>query len=151
MEGLLKKKNKKKKEVIIKLIMTEDKAKILCTALETMARIGMHQLKDLFSILLPRMDYEESDKLEKYIKDYFRLRLSSDVNCGITNPKVPVEFQVCWDAYQHLRRELSWHNVGKDWRKDERDWKTMMSVSYDDPFPVTDDCGYFKTEIEEKT
>jgi len=143
------KKVEQKKKITVTLKMDFDRACNLMRALETFARVGMFQFKDMFDLLKPEIDWNEADELERLLKA--RLDMSVNSYKGIRH--TPEECQVAWDAYQWLRREISWNGVGKDWRKDKRDWtseNSMMGVCFDDPFKVSKLPGDFSTTIVEE-
>jgi hypothetical protein len=75
-----------------------------------------------------------------------KAKLCPDESSGIYG-KVPEDSKIAWDAHQHLRRELSWHGLGKDWRKEPRDWKKMILVIYDEPLKASGLDGDFETEL----
>ena len=94
--------------------------------------------------------FDWQKRMENYLKEKIKSNLSVNGHHAIRSEKVVEECQVCWDAYQHIRRELSWDYVGKDWRKDQRNWTgedAMWGSSFDDPFKVSRLEGDFKTTI----
>jgi hypothetical protein len=132
----------------IKLSMDRDRAIMLMHACECMARIGMQQFKSLVELLSPDMSYEDGLEIEKYLKEKLSKLPMNGYN-AVRSVKVPTECQVAWDAYQWLRREISWQDRGMDWRKDKREWNgpdSMMGVNYDEPFKVSRLDGDFNTE-----
>jgi len=133
----------------IKLVMDRERAILLLRALETIARLGMGQFKELAEMVDPRMGWDGSKEIEDYLKGKLIPHLGPNAYNGIRSEKVPRQCMVAWDAYQHLRREISWADKGKDWRTDQREWygaDSMMGVSYDDPMKVSEIPGDFKTE-----
>jgi hypothetical protein len=135
--------------VEIKLVMDRERAILLLRALEVIARLGMGQFKELAELMDPKMGWDESKEIEVYLKSKLTPELHVNGYNGIRSDKVPQECHVAWDAYQHLRREISWADKGKDWRTDQREWYgegSMMGVSYDDPMKVSEIPGDFKTE-----
>jgi hypothetical protein len=130
------------------LTMTLEQAQVLQRSLEVIARIGMLQFKDMFELINPNITWDESTDLENLIKHYLT-ELGHDHYYSIQYQNVAEESQVAWDAYQHIRRELSWHKLGKDWRKDPRDLKEMRTVNYDEPMKVSKIKGEFEAKILE--
>jgi hypothetical protein len=102
----------------------------------------------MFRLINPESSWELLDELEIYLKTTL-----ADLPCNAYNAmhsiEVAEESQVAWDAYQHIRRELSWHKLGKDWRKDEREWPKMMTVNYDEPMKASKLKGEFEAKILE--
>lgn len=130
----------------IKLVMDEERAILLSRACETIARLGMSQFKELCEMMRPMMSWDEKTEIENYLKGRLTPKLSSNEFNSMNSKECPEECQIAWDAYQHIRREISWNKVGKDWRTDQRDWHTMMTVNYDEPFKASSLAGDFKTE-----
>lgn len=135
----------------ITLTMSIERAQLLSRAMETIARVGMCQFADMVSLMRPDMNYDQTHEIERYLKDKIRPSLGPHSYNGIAmKTEVPIECQVAWEAYQYLRRELSWDRVGKDFRKDQRDWSIMCGVSFDDPMKVSGAEGKFKTSISKE-
>jgi hypothetical protein len=133
--------------VKIKLEMDRERAILLMRACETIARIGMSQFKDMVELLSPdTYTWDKAEEIEKYLKEKLAPELGKNSFHSISNYKVPEECQVAWDAYQAIRREVSWFDIGKDWRTDQRDWNKMMGVNFDEPFKASKIDGDFKTE-----
>ena len=133
----------------IKLIMDEKRAVLLMQACETLARLGMSQFKELAELMSPMISWDEKTEIERYLKEKLTPDLSQGAFNSMHSQRVPEQCQVAWDAYQHLRREVSWHGAGKDWRTDQRDWKAMTGVHYDEPFKASKLEGDFKVEKSE--
>lgn len=134
----------------IKLEMDRKRAIMLMRACETIARIGMGQFKSMVELLRPDMNYDEGKDIEFYLKERLFPDLNNQSFNSMHSSKCREECQVAWDCYQNLRREVSWFDKGKDWRTDQRDFKEMMLVSYDEPLKTSKLPGDFKTErIEE--
>ena len=106
----------------IKLEMDRDRALYLMRACEILARIGMGQFKDMVELVKPDVDGDEASAIENYLKSVLKPELSQNSFDSISSVKCPEISQVAWDAYQHIRREISWFDVGRDWRVDERKW-----------------------------
>jgi hypothetical protein len=134
----------------IKLEMDRERAIMLMRACEIIARIGMGQFKDMVELLRPDMNYDEAADIEFYLKERIFPELSGNAFHSMGSIKVAEPTQVAWDAYQNIRREISWLDKGKDWRTDERDWHEMMGVNFDEPYKASKLKGDFKVErIEE--
>ena len=116
------------------LTFTPPEALVFSRTCETVARIGMVQIAVLFQTLVPHMPFADARDLEIEVRRSLGIPLSHGSYYGILQNEVPGFCKTCWDAYQYLRREVAWYNAGKDWRTDERDWGTMMFVSFDEPF-----------------
>lgn len=145
------KKIEEKKDYKITLEMNREQAIHLMRACETMARIGMGQFMVMVDLLVPLRDYDDAKEIERYLKSKIFPEMSLQGYHGIRQDQVNESCQVAWDAYQHLRREVSWLDDGKDWRTEARDWKTMMGVNYDNPMKSSKVPGEFKTErVEDK-
>jgi hypothetical protein len=130
----------------IKLEMDRERAILLMHACETIARVGMGQFKAIVELLRPDMSYNDGSDIEFYLKERIFPEMSRHSYNSMHNEKVNESTQVAWDAYQHIRREISWFDIGKDWRTDQRGWDEMMTVNYDEPFKVSKLKGDFKTE-----
>ena len=130
----------------IKLEMDLERAILLMHACETMARIGMGQFKAMVDLLRPDFNWDQGWDIERFLKERIFPEMSPQGYNGIKCKEVNESTQVAWDAYQHIRREISWFDAGKDFRKDQRDWKTMMTVNFDDPMKASKLAGDFKTE-----
>ena len=124
----------------IKLEMTREQAIELFRACEIIARCGMYQFSDLISALNPDMCFDDRMKIENDLKSKLP-KIEDTRKCS---------FRVAWDAYQVLRREVAWFDVGLDWRKDKRDWSKMMSVWFDEPMKTNSLDGFFKTELDKE-
>ena len=135
-----------KERMKITLEMDLERAKYLIQALEVVARIGMGQFKDMAEFLQPMMDWDTKQEIESYLKHRIFPELSNNQFSGIRQDCVPEASQVAWDAYQHIRREISWLREKKDWRDQPRDWHTMMGVNFDEPMKVSKLEGDFKVE-----
>lgn len=130
--------------------MDRERAILLMRACEVIARIGMQQFKDMVELLNPGVRWDEAIGIENWLKAKFG-ELSPKAFHSMHSDKVPEECQIAWDAYQHIRREISWYDRGKDWRKDKREWggkDSMMGVCFDEPMKASELKGDFTTEIE---
>jgi len=136
-----------KNNVEVRITMSWDRAVLLMRSAEVMGRIGMGQFKDMIRVMVPDMPWEEQAKIEKVLKGALNMGLDESSYYPIHSKRVPDECQNCWEAYQHIRREISWAADGKDWRTDARDWKTQMGVSYDNPMKYSNLPGVFKVEV----
>ena len=128
---------------MITLKMSRDRAIRLSRACEILARLGMQQfgeLLDLFGVI----DYDKGIEIDHYLKEKIGELRPSEYN-GIKSTQVCEEAKIAWDAYQHLRREISWSDKGLDWRKDKRDWHDMNGVCYDEPMKASSLPGDFET------
>jgi hypothetical protein len=134
-------------EPTITLTMDFKRACALMRVAELAARIGMGQFKEIVEFMCPFTDWDTSKEIEIYLKGKLRPELNFNSYDGVSSKKVPEDAQVAWDAYQHIRREISWAMMNKDWRTDERDWKEMVAVSYDNPMKVSSLPGDFKTSV----
>jgi hypothetical protein len=121
----------------IKLEMSRERALLLSKACEVIARIGMCQFKDMVELLINDYDYKFADEIENYLKTKIKPELSRHAYNSILSNKVPEEYQVAWELYQTIRREIAWFDKGMDWRSDQRDWNSMMGIKYDDPMKIT--------------
>jgi hypothetical protein len=134
----------------VQIDLEHDEACRLSRACEIMARVGMGQFKDMIELFNSKLDWNEQTVIERDLKE----RLFPEVGQGyyaMHSNKCSEECQVAWDCYQHIRREVSWYGVGKDWRKDKREFcNGMLGVCFDEPFKVSKLEGDFKTERIEK-
>jgi len=134
----------------IKLEMNEKQAAVLSRALETLARIGMFQFDMMLELFNPMVSWDDKNLITKYLKS--AIPSANNHSQGITNIETPEECQIAWDAYQHIRRELAWASVGKNWRKDTRTWGSsmakdnMIGVHFDEPMKCSRIERDFKTE-----
>ena len=130
----------------IRIELEHDEACRLMRACEIIARIGMGQFKDMIELFNPKLNWDEQAVIERDLKE----RLFPEVGQGyyaMHSNKCPEECKVAWDCYQHIRREISWYGMGKDWRKDQREFcNGMRGVNFDEPFKVSKLPGDFKTE-----
>lgn len=129
----------------IKLVMDRERAILLMRACEVISRVGMQQFKEMVELLNPEISYGDAIEIEGWLKSKLG-NLPYNAYHGIHSDVIPEECQVAWDAYQHLRREISWELLGLDWRRDKRDWKKMIQVCYDEPFKASKLDGNFETE-----
>ncbi len=125
----------------IKLTMDRERAIMLSRALETIARLGICQFAELAEMMKPMIGWDDKKEIEKYLME----KLKPGHENSIRNDKVSEQCQVAWDAYQHIRREIAWYDVGKDWRTDSPD-SSMAYVTFDTPMKVSKLPGDFKTE-----
>jgi hypothetical protein len=132
----------------ISLVMNYKRAQMLMTALDIISRIGTGRFVEMIKMLDPKINYADALILETELKDRLHLRLPGDMYRGSHEEQVPDESKIAFEACEHLRRELAWVFLGKDWRKDERDFATMSSKEFDDPCTISDLPGEFKTEIK---
>ena len=132
--------------MLIKLVMDRERARHLQCALEVIARIGMGQFKDMVDFLKPLSGWSTGKEIEDYLKSKIYPDMSPQGYHGIKQNEVPIASRVAWDAYQHIRRELSWEHVGKNWRTYLRDWSEMCGVNFDDPMKASGLEGEFQTE-----
>ena len=107
---------------------------LLIRVFEMIARIGMGQFTTMIEFISPLITYEDKREYERRLKSDL-LDIHAEYCWAITNSNVSQISKFSWYLYQLIRRELSWYIVGKDWRKDPRDWGTMMTVNFDDPYP----------------
>lgn len=132
------------------LTMTEEQTCNVMHALEGYARACIGQFDQLLQDCQQR--YTEDGALrqaaERFVKRTIFPELQDNESYGIAAERLPLSARVAYDAYQYLRREVSWHRQGKDWRKDVRDWKTQNGRSYDSPFCVSH-TGTMDTSVRE--
>lgn len=135
----------------LQLTIDLEHASQLMIALEAISRFGMVQL-DVALDMFNNHHYKKLGRecfsrdiiswFEKNVKEVLT-ESGVDVHHDSIKPKETV---VAWDAYQYVRRELSWNHDGLDWRtatpeqKTERCWRGVM---YDNPINTsgaTFDC-----------
>lgn len=130
----------------MKIVLKMDlkRAKLISAALEAFARTGMFQ----FDMVLERLsNYSFPKDMIKLIENIATNTVSN--KCNIDPEKCRQDIHnAAWDAYQWLRREIAWHEFGKDWRKDKRDWSEQLEVIYDAPLRTFSNGGDFETFIE---
>jgi hypothetical protein len=114
--------------------ISEKEQYLLMRVFEMIARIGLGQFITMIEFISPLISYEDKREYERRLKNDL-INLREESYWAITNSKVSQIPKFSWYLYQLIRRELSWYIVGKDWRKDPRDWGTMMTVNFDDPYP----------------
>jgi hypothetical protein len=147
-----------KKSYKIKLVMDRERAIHLMRACEVMARIGTGQFKSMVDLLGPNKTWDEALEIESYLKAKLMPELSSNSFRSAHSNEIKEECQVAWDAYQNIRREISWTDLGKDWRKDKREFLPihyhdgskslgMMGVNFDEPMKTSKLKGNFETEL----
>jgi hypothetical protein len=127
----------------VEIELEHDEACQFMRACEIMARIGMGQFKDLIELFNPKLNWDETSAIEMDLKGRLYPGMAKGAYYAMHNDKCPEECKVAWDAYQHIRREISWYGVGKDWRKDECS-NGMRGVSFDEPFKTSKLKGDFK-------
>ena len=130
----------------VQIELEQAEACSLMHACEIIARIGMGQFKDMIELFNSKLGWNEVSAIEKDLKE----RLYPGIGQGyhaMHSDKCPEECQVAWDLYQHIRREISWFGVDKDWRKDKREFLNgMWGVNFDEPFKVSKLKSDFKIE-----
>lgn len=132
------------------LTMTEDQALAVMYALEAYSRACSGQFDMLLNSCGRKFGggaYRRAT--DDTIKSIVFPELRANESYGIHGRFVDRLAKVAWDAYQYLRREISWHRDGKDWRKDKRDWNKMVQVIYDEPMHASD-SGPFETSAKEE-
>lgn len=113
--------------------LSEQEQYLLMRVFEMVARIGIGQFTTMIEFISPLIVHEDKIKYEQQLK-HCLLNIKENY-MSITNSQVSQVSQFSWYLYQLIRREVSWYIVGKDWRKDRREWATMITVNFDDPFP----------------
>lgn len=106
---------------------------------EIVARMGIGQFSMMLKYVNPEITFNIARDMDIFLKDITAMDHRTRCLNGITNKEVSEVARVSWYMYQAIRRELSWHKKGLDWRKNIRDWNTMMGVNYDNPFPELKD------------
>jgi hypothetical protein len=124
----------KNPQLIVRVELDRDQAIKFMKACEIVARIGMGQFRDMIELLSPDLNWDEVSAIEKLLKGKIFPELISNSYHAMHSKKCSEECKIAWDAYQHIRREISWYDVGKDWRTDARDWGNgMIGVNFDEP------------------
>jgi hypothetical protein len=124
-----------------KIEITEKQAAILSQACELLARLGINQVREIFNHI--PIDYNGID-YEAYHDD--QLAIETILKKHVKNPPFnsypDSKSNIAWDLYQVLRKELSWEHAIKQGyvssKKDERNWKEMSGVNYDEPMKTSE-------------
>lgn len=135
------------KDIKYTLTINTEQANILIKALDLYSRIGMGQLgslidhPDLFSRMMTKDGWHImtlGDKLEPVKQELFGL--SKGCYHGIHSDQIDDSNRVAWDMLQVVRHRLAWDWAEHTGKTDgvERNWSTMMAVSYDKPMKSSD-------------
>lgn len=109
-------------EATYTLRLTETQAKVLCTACEVLARLGIGQFRDAL-VHLPLDHFRAEDDVLNWhddldlIGDRLSRHMIGNVNgwnssLSILNPLVKPEAKIAWDLFQVLRHRLEWDRDG---------------------------------------
>ena len=113
-------------ERLVSLTMTIEQARTLRMACETMSRLFMGQM-DVLDLVCDA----DRDTLDKVKQLCFPELHGPGHSYGINNKNISDEARQLWDFNQVIRHHLSWRDQPNT--PSTRDWKTQMTVNYDDP------------------
>ena len=130
------------------LTLTEEQARVLTQATETLARLWMGQFSDALEHLpirefLPDGWRDDMDSIGRMLSrhmiggiDGYRSSL------GIRHKDVAEASRIAWDLYQVMRHRLAWDRAAAagiiESANAPRKWPEMMQVYYDEPMKVSD-------------
>jgi hypothetical protein len=120
--------------------LNEKQATLLSSACELIARLGINQMKEVFRHL--PIDYDNID-YTAYYDDQFAIEsiIKKYIKKAPFDGHLKEKADIAWDLYQVIRNQLSW-----EWaiergivssKDDERNWKEMSGVSYDEPMKIS--------------
>ena len=115
------------------LKLNDKQASVVSRALDIYSRLLMGQIDNVLHEF-PNLSYDERRHLHKIVRQYVFSELDESAYYGICSEQTDEKAKVAWDVQQVIRQALSWDSLGKDPKKDRRDWNEMMGVSFDDPF-----------------
>ena len=134
----------------------EEQLKIITKSLDLFSRILIGQFDEVALVFRDENinnDNFDFCKINNLSNEFRKLKedigLYSNSNYGIHNDKfVSDSARKAYDILQVIRYKLAWDKVNKDPKKDERDFKTMFGVSFDEPYKSSND-DKFKLPILE--
>jgi hypothetical protein len=120
--------------------LNEKQAALLSSACELIAGLGINQMREVFRHL--PIDYNNID-YTAYYDDQFAIEsiIKKYIKKTPFDGHLKEESDIAWDLHQVIRNELSW-----EWaiergivssKGDERNWKEMIGVSYDEPLKTS--------------
>lgn len=108
-----------------KIECSKEQVEVLQKALELWARLSMGQ----FDEALTPFRYRNLPN-ENYFKE-----ILNHLESKFSEKRIEGEHRdLSWEMYQTIRHRLSWDKAGNP---PERDWKTMLTVNYDEPLKIT--------------
>lgn len=130
------------------LTLTEQQASIIRDALEIYSRIGMGQIgtgvtshPDIEKRIWETSgvcSFDLSNVIDTTVKSYIYPEFRSSINSyyGIFSEAIGDSNRIAWDIQQVIRHRLSWDKVGNP---PQREWNTMMGVSFDEPMKSSEE------------
>lgn len=134
----------------------EEQLKVIQKSLDLFSRILIGQIDEVVHVFRNeninnyKFDFNKINNLSHEIRKLkTNIELCPNSSFGIHNSDfVPDSSRKAYDILQVIRHKLSWDSVGKDPKKDDRDYKTMFGVSFDEPYKSSKD-DKFKLPILE--
>jgi hypothetical protein len=134
----------------------EEHLKIINKSLDLFSRVLMGQLDEValvFRFENINNDNFDFNKINNLSNEFRNLKINiglSPNSCyGIHNNEfVSDSSRKSYDILQVIRHKLAWDRVDKDPKKDDRDFKSMFGVSFDEPYKSSND-DKFKLPILE--
>lgn len=121
------------------LTLNEEQAQIISKALDMYSRIGIGQLETVIDHpeIIKRI-FDGSAQVESfpsarnlmYPAKKILFGYDTNASAGIYSREVLDCNRVAWDIKKVIDHRISWDKAGNP---PERNWSTMMGVSYDDP------------------
>lgn len=136
------------------ITMTREQLKLILEVVEAMARAKIGQFSQLIENLTDKngnslYDWDLIKQIEKILKP--AMGLESNQSWGVGKFK---EADELIDIYEVIRYHLAWEMAIEEGRvsslDDKRDWKTMMGVSFDEPFHWNKEVPLIKVEIKKE-
>jgi len=84
--------------------------------------------------------------LNAFKEEYFNI--PPNASLGIHSQHISDRARKAYDIQQIVRHSIAWDSEGKDPSTHERDWKTMMQVSFDSPQKISKDRSFVLPEIK---
>lgn len=110
---------------------------IINNALDMYVRMLMGQIQ-LALAAIPDLTYKDREVIHHFARQYILSDMPPNAYPGMASKEANKNAQIAWDIYQVLRQSYYWEKVGKDPKKDTRDWGTMVQVFYDEPLQTSD-------------
>jgi len=127
--------------------LTEAHMRVISTATEVLARLGIGQIKDAIDWLPLRSPFadglhEDCRAIESILSKYNKMGVNGyNSSLGIANSETSESAKIAWEIYQTFRHRLSWEIAIEEGiisdLNSPRDWTKMMGVNFDEPMKIT--------------
>lgn len=114
------------------LKINTNQAAVLSRALEIYTRLLLGQIDNVLEEH-HNLTWDQRREIHELARQYIFPEHGVNGHPGIYGEQTNENAQIAWDIAATVRQALSWDREGKELGKDERDWKTMMGVNFDDP------------------